>query len=81
MSPSANVHAGVGAGRFRNPWRIREFLASRGLSMAAIARDIGIGRSAVCATVRGTQNNRRTLHYLDEIGCPREHLSLPPDMM
>jgi transcriptional regulator with XRE-family HTH domain len=80
MNQAVNIHAGIGAGRFRQPWRIREYLSGIGISMADVARAIGISRVVVSATVRGRGNNRKTLRYLADLGCPIEYLSLPTDM-
>ncbi|WP_319543192.1 hypothetical protein [uncultured Pseudodesulfovibrio sp.] len=75
-----NVHAGVGAGRNRRPFLIREYLAERGTNMAKIADALGVSRQAVQATVRGIKNNRKVLKHLKEMGCPEKHLSLPQDL-
>lgn len=76
-----NIHAGVGAGRFRQPWRIREYLDAQGTSMAEVARKLGVDHSLVSRTVSGVMNNRRVLAYLRELGCPTDDLSLPADML
>ena len=81
MNAAANIHAGVGAGKFRRPWRIREFLAGQGLQMADVGRELNISRQVVTATVSGTANNRKVLGYLQQIGCPVQYLSLPADMI
>jgi transcriptional regulator with XRE-family HTH domain len=78
---SLNVHAGVGAGKFRNPWRIREYLASRGLKMADVARALNVDHSVVAKTVSGNRNHRETLVYLrDTVQVPAEYLGLPKDL-
>lgn len=76
----SNVHAGVGAGRKRKPYRIREYLSEKGLTMKAVALEIGVNPSLVQDTVKGNKNNRRVLNKLLEIGVPVEALSLPEDM-
>ena len=77
-----NVHAGVGAGKFRNPWRIREWLASRGLNMADVARALGVDHSVVAKTVAGNRNHRETLVFLrDKAQVPDEFLGLPKDLL
>ena len=75
-----NVHAGVGAGKFRHPWRIREYLDGIGSCAAAIARDLGIDPSTISRTISGKGNNRKVLEELRRLGVPNEFLSLPEDM-
>lgn len=75
-----NIHAGTGAGRYRQTWRIKEYLASIDLSMAAVAREIEKSSTLVRETVKGTRNNRSVLRHLLKLGCPAEYLSLPKDM-
>lgn len=77
---TCNVHAGVGPGKFRDPWAIRRFLSERGLNMSALARALEISPQAVQETVRGTRNTRKVLARLLEMGCPHEVLSLPDDL-
>lgn len=76
----ANIHAGTGAGRFRQPWKIREFIDGQGLKMADIARALNVDHSLVSKTVKGTLNNKRVLAYLLKLGVPADILSLPDDM-
>lgn len=78
---SSNVHAGVGAGKGRKPFRIREFLDGEGTNMAQVARKVGVSRQVVQATVRGQRNNRKVLGHLKAMGCPLTFLSLPEDML
>jgi hypothetical protein len=75
-----NIHSGVGAGKYRRPWRIREYLDSINYSMAAVARDVDRSATLVRETVQGNKNNRPVLRRLVELGCPIEDLSLPEDM-
>lgn len=70
-----NTYAGVGAGKLRRPFRIREFLAGKGLTMSKIAEDLGLHHSVVGYTVKGIKNNKRVLDYLHDLGCPEEFLS------
>lgn len=77
---SGNIHAGVGAGKNRQPWRIREFLASLDLDMAKVGRELGVSRNTVRTTVYGTANNRKVLAHLSKLGCPDEILSPPKRM-
>lgn len=72
-----NIHAGVGAGKFRQPFRIREFLAGEGLSMAGVARTLGVHNTLVSLTVQGIKNNKKVLGHLHQLGCPEEFLSMP----
>ena len=78
---ATNTHAAVGAGKFRDPWRIRGFLDSMDITMADIARELGLKHSSVSRTVKGTLNNRKVLARLREMGCPPQYLSLPADML
>lgn len=80
MTTGINPHAAVGAGKYRRPYRIREYLSSRGLCMADIARSLDITLSVVARTVRGAGNSRRVLRALVELECPVEYLGLPEDM-
>ncbi|WP_027181636.1 helix-turn-helix domain-containing protein [Oleidesulfovibrio alaskensis] len=75
-----NAHAATGAGIHRQPYRIREFLDARGLSMTDVARQVGVSPQAVAATVRGRRNHRKVLKALLEMGCPADVLSLPADL-
>lgn len=75
-----NIHAGVGAGRYRKPWRIKEWLSENDLNMSSVARDLRLDPSIASRTVAGKSNNRQVLSYLREKGCPLEYLSLPKDM-
>jgi hypothetical protein len=77
---NVNVHAGVGAGRNRQPYRIREFLDRQDTNMARLADELGISRQVVQATVRGFKNNRKVLRHLKKMGCPERYLSLPNDL-
>ena len=75
-----NVHAGVGAGKGRDPWAIREFLDGEGTNMTAEAAKIGVSPQIFQLTVKGVRNSRTVLSHLLKIGCPPELLSLPEDM-
>ncbi len=75
-----NACAAYGAGRERQPWRIREYLDLRGQTQTDVARELGMNRSTVNRTIRGSINNRRVLEYLRALGCPEKYLSLPEDM-
>lgn len=77
---ATNTHAAVGAGKFRDPWRIRGFLDSQNITMMDIANELGFSHSVVSRTVKGTLNNRKVLARLREIGCPTKYLGLPKDM-
>lgn len=76
----ANVHAGRGAGKFRDPWEIKKFLSSIGTNMTQVSRDIGTYPQVVQETVHGSRNHRKTLAHLRDLGCPLEALSLPEDL-
>lgn len=78
---TGNVHAGTGPGKFRKPFRIREFLDSIGSNMKSVADEMGVNPSLVRDTIRGTKNNRRVLAKLQDMGCPERYLSLPDDMI
>jgi transcriptional regulator with XRE-family HTH domain len=70
----------IRAGKNRQPWRIREFLDGRGLSMADVGREIGVAKHIMSETVRGIRNHRRVLSKLRELGCPEKFLDLPEDL-
>ncbi|MBI4804436.1 MAG: helix-turn-helix transcriptional regulator [Desulfovibrio sp.] len=61
----------------RNFWRIREFLASNGLSMAAVGREVGVSRNLVRETLLGMRNNKKVLLHMRYLGCPAQWLHLP----
>lgn len=75
-----NIHSGMGAGKFRRPWSIREHLSSINYSMAAVARDVGRSPTLVRETIYGGKNNKLVLRRLIELGCSKDDLSLPEDM-
>jgi hypothetical protein len=77
-----NIHAAVGAGRERQPWRIKEWLDGRGITYKAVAEQAGIrAESIVCRTIRGGANNRKVLLALRNLGCPEKYLGLPEDLI
>jgi transcriptional regulator with XRE-family HTH domain len=75
-----NMSAAYGAGRQRQPWRIREFLDGKGKTQADVARALKMSPAVVNRTIRGSVNNRAVLGYLRDLGCPVTVLSLPEDM-
>lgn len=75
-----NPHAAVASGKFRQPWKIREYLSAKGYNMADVSRALGINHSTISRTVHGRLNNRRVLAWLRDFGVPREYLSLPKDL-
>ncbi|MGE4192786.1 MAG: hypothetical protein AB7E51_05310 [Pseudodesulfovibrio sp.] len=78
---STNTLAGVGAGRHRKPFRIKEWMFSCGLTQYDIRDQLGLkSQSVVSRTIYGSANNRRVLAYLRDAGCPEEALALPKDM-
>ena len=77
----SNTLAGRGAGRYRQPYRIIEYLATQGLKMVDVARKADLAQSAVTDTVHGRRNSRRVLRVLVDLGCPTDILSLPDDML
>ena len=72
MTPASILQRGKGKGR--NPWRIREYLASIGVNMNDVARMAGVHHNIVGDTVRGMRNHRRVLEQLETLGCPAEYL-------
>ena len=81
MSTAANPHAGVGAGKKRHPWRIKEWMSANGLQQTDIAKEAGISAvSVVSRTINGGVNNRKVLATLRNIGCPVKFLALPEDI-
>lgn len=77
---AANPHAGVKAGKKRKPFRIKEWLSAQGTNQTEVANEVGVSKSIVSDTIRGTANNRRVLAHLRDSGCPKKYLSLPEDM-
>lgn len=72
-----NEFAGVGAGRYRRPYMIREFIASKGFTMHSVSKKVGLSHTLVRETIMGAKNNKKVLNYLHELGCPDEFLSMP----
>ena len=53
----------------------------KGIRIVTIQRDLGFkDNKTVWATIEGREDNRRVLLWLQESGCPKRHLALPPDM-
>ncbi|MGE4193400.1 MAG: hypothetical protein AB7E51_08430 [Pseudodesulfovibrio sp.] len=77
---STNALAGIGAGRHRKPFKIKEWMFSCGLTQYDIRDQLGLSQSVVSRTIYGSANNRRVLGYLRDAGCPEEALALPKDM-
>jgi len=75
-----NVHAGRGAGMYRDPWEIRKFLSLRNTNMRKLAQELGVKYPQVQETVRGIRNDRTVLAHLRDMGCPLAALSLPDDL-
>jgi len=70
----------MASGKFRQSFRIYEWLDSNEISVNSIAKSISITPSMVSHTIRGRKNNRRVLKKLVDLGCPQEYLSLPVDL-
>ncbi len=70
----------IRVGKNRQPWRIREFLESRGMNMADVDREVGASKHLMSETVRGIRNHRRILAYIRDMGCPEKYLDLPEDL-
>ncbi len=70
----------MASGKFRQSFRIYEWLDSNKISVTSIAESIAITPSLVSHTIRGRKNNRRVLKKLVDLGCPQEYLSLPIDL-
>lgn len=66
-----------GAARARMRFRIQEALDRRGLSYAALARQIGVCHQAVARTVNGDLHSPRVLQALREAGVPERYLFDP----
>ncbi len=64
----------------REPRRIMAWMALRGLKTIDLARELGVTRPLVSATIHGHRNNRRVLKLLVKRGCPARYLALPSDM-
>jgi len=70
----------IRVGKNRQPWRIREFLESKGKNLADVGREVGASKHLVSETVRGIRNHRKILAYLRDLGCPEQYLDLPEDL-
>lgn len=66
-------------GKDRLATEIKVWMLRNGLSMADIARRIGVSRNLVSITINGRRNNRKVLHALLDQGCPADLLALPED--
>lgn len=70
----------IRAGKSRQPWRIREWLAGKGMSLSDVGNEVGVNRQLASETVRGIRNNRKVLTFLRDIGCPKHFLDLPEEL-
>lgn len=78
---TSNPHACVGAGRNRRTWRIKEWMDAAGILQRDVADAAGLkGVATVSRTIRGSDNNRKVLSALLDMGCPERFLGLPEDM-
>ena len=71
------------AGKYRKRRRIQEALDSQkpdGMTLADVARELGVSRSLVYQTVHGIANNRKVLRRFLELGVKPADLDLPKDM-
>jgi trimethylamine:corrinoid methyltransferase-like protein len=71
-TPASTIQRGRGKGR--DPWEIRKYLSSMGLTMADVAVRAETYRPVVSDTVNGIRNHARTLAVLESLGCPLELL-------
>lgn len=69
--------AACGIQRFAHRYLIREILDDRGLSMAALGRQIGVSYETVSATVRGKKHCHKVLDALKDLGVPAAYLFDP----
>lgn len=75
---AANLHAGVGAGRERDPWEIKRQMDLLRITQADVAQKAGIkSHSVVSRTINGVANNEKVLRALVSYGVGVECLSLP----
>lgn len=63
----------------RDGTEIKVWMLRSGLSMAEVARQIGVSKNLVSITINGSRNNRRVLRALLGHGCPADLLALPTD--
>ena len=80
MTRSTNMLAGMGTGRNRRPYLIKEWMFTQGLTQNDIRDRLDLSQSVVSRTIMGSANNRRVLAYLRDEGCPVHVLALPEDM-
>lgn len=77
MSTARMNRAECSQRRYLARYRIREALERRDMSMAELARRIGLSAVAVQATVKGMNHSRRILDALREAGVPEKYLFDP----
>ena len=78
MNAVAITHrAECGFNRFHARYRIREVLDSRNLTMADVARRLGVSSETVSATVRGRIHSKKVLDELRSLGVPERYLFDP----
>lgn len=70
----------MASGKYRQSFKIYEWLDINHISIKSIALSVGITPSMVTSTIRGRKNNRRVLKELISLGCPHDYLSLPSDL-
>jgi len=68
------------AGKNRQPWRIREWLDAKGMTLTDVGNAVGVNRQLASETVRGLRNNKRILTHLRDMGCPERFLDLPEQL-
>lgn len=66
-----------GVARHKMRFRIREHLDRKGLSLAEVARRVGVTAEAVGRTVHGYNHSPKVLNALRELGVPEKYLYDP----
>lgn len=66
-----------GVARHKMRFRIREHLDRKGLSLAEVARRVGVTAEAIGRTVNGYNHSPKILNELRELGVPEKYLYDP----
>ena len=74
---TASIRREMGAKRARCRYRIREHLENNGISLTAIAEEMGLSVAAVSAVINGTNHSKQILARLREKNVPEEYLFDP----
>lgn len=63
----------------RNTVEIRVWMVRNRIKYSEIMRSLGLSdMKQIRLTIKGDRNHRKTLEWLENKGCPRKFLAIPP---